>query len=59
MENKLNLNYIQIKGMHLNSHTAYDRLDVNYFCKKLHHRCEVQNSGVILLIQSIICIYLL
>ena len=45
--------------MSLNCHTAYPRLAVNYFRKKLHHRCELQNTGVILLIQSIICNYLL
>ena len=45
--------------MHLNFHTAYLRLAVKYFRKKLHHRCELQNTGVILLIQSIICNYLL
>ena len=38
---------------------SYPRLYVNYVCKKLHHRCELQNTGVILLIQSIICNYLL
>ena len=42
--------------MHLNCHTAYPRLAVN--CK-LHHRCELQNTGVILLIQFIIYNYLL
>ena len=45
--------------MHLNCHTAYPRLSVNYFRKKLHHRCKLQNTGVILLNQSIICNYLL
>ena len=45
--------------MHLNCPTAYPRLAVNYFCKKLHHRCELQNTGGRLLIQSIICNYLL
>ena len=44
--------------MYLNCHTAYPRLAVNYFCKKLH-RCELQNTMVILLIQSITCNYLL
>ena len=34
--------------MHLNYHTAYPRLSVNYFRKKLHHRCELQNTRVIL-----------
>ena len=41
--------------MHLNCHTVYPRLAVNYFCKKLDHRCELQNTGVIPLIQFIIC----
>ena len=36
--------------MHLNCHTSYPRLAVNYFRKKLHHRGELQNTGVILLI---------
>ena len=43
----------------LNYHTAYPRLAVNYFRKKTHHRCDLQNTVVILLIQSIICNYLL
>ena len=45
--------------MHLNSQTAYARLAVDYFRKKLHHICELQNTGVILLVQFIICNYLL
>ena len=45
--------------MHLNCHTAYPRLAVNYFRKKLHHRGELQNTVVMLLIQSLICNYLL
>ena len=34
--------------MHLNCDTIYPRLAVNYVHKKLHHRCEMQNTGVIL-----------
>ena len=49
--------------MHLNCHTACPRLAVNYFHKKHHHKIQIkykmQNTGVILLIQSIICICLL
>ena len=45
--------------MHLNCHAAYPRIAVNYFRKKLHHRCGLQNTGIIILIQSIICNYLL
>ena len=45
--------------MHLNCHTTYPKLAVNYFRKKLHHRGELQNTGVILLIRSIIRNYLL
>ena len=45
--------------MDLNCHTAYPRLTVHYFRKKLHHRRELQNTGVIQLIQSIIWNYLL
>ena len=36
--------------MHLNCHTACPRLAANYFHKKLHYRCELQNAGVIILI---------
>ena len=43
--------------MHLNCHTACLRLAVNYFHKKHHHKIQMkykmQNTGVILLIQSI------
>ena len=45
--------------MHLNCYTTYPRLAVNYFRKKLHHRGELQNTEVILLIGSIIYNYLL
>ena len=45
--------------MHLNCDAACPRLAVNYFRKKIHLRCELQNTGIILLIQSIICNYLL
>ena len=45
--------------MHLYCHTGYPRLAFNYFHKKLHHRCELENIGVILLIQSMLCNYLL
>ena len=31
--------------MHLTCDTVYPRLAVNYFCKKFHHRCELQNIG--------------
>ena len=45
--------------MYLNCHTAYPRLTVNYFRKKLHHRRKIENTGVMQSIQSIICNYLL
>ena len=45
--------------MHLNFHTTYPRLAALYFRKNFHYRRELQNTGVILLIQSIICNYLL
>ena len=48
-----------MNAVKLNFHTAYPRLAVSYFGKKLHHRCELPNIGVVLLIQSIICNYLL
>ena len=48
-----------MNAVKLNFHTAYPRLAVSYFGKKLHHRCELPNTGVVLLIQSIICNYLL
>ena len=44
--------------MHLNCHTGYPRLAFKYFHKKLHYKCELENTGVILLIQSMICNYL-
>ena len=44
--------------MHLNYDNAYPRLVVNYCRKKLHHICEIQNIGIIL-IPFIICNYLL
>ena len=45
--------------MHLNCHTGYARLAFKYFHKhKKNYKYELENTGVILLIQSIICNYL-